>query len=106
MLLVRKGGFLLQLKRMPLPPDIRVDVEVMQFEADAKDQVIFSAQWRLARGKDGKTLTTRITEITRQMPGGSLDFDTIVLTMDNLLGDFSHIMALEILDQTMGTPGQ
>lgn len=88
------------------PPDIRVDVEVMQFEADGNGQVKFSAQWRLDRGKDGKTLTTRMTEIKRQMPGGSSDFDTIVLTMDNLLGDFSHIMAREILDQTMGPPGQ
>ena len=87
-------------------PDIRVDVEVMQFEADDTGQVKFSAQWRLSRGKDGKTLTTRITEINRQIPGGGSDFDTIVLTMGNLLGDFSHIMALEILDQTMGTPGQ
>jgi uncharacterized protein len=88
------------------PPDIRVDVEVMQFEADDKGQVKFSAQWRLSRGKNGKPLTTRITEIKSQVPGGGSDFDPIVLAMGKLLGDFSHIMAREILDQTMETPGQ
>ena len=92
------------------PPDIRVNVEVMQFEADDKGQVKFSAQWRLARGKGGKTLTTRMTEIKReikkQVPGEGSDFDAIVLAMGNLLGDFSHIMAREIQDQTMGPPGQ
>ena len=96
------------------PPDIRVDVEVMQFEADDKGQVKFSAQWRLSRGKNGKTLTTRITDIKREIkrkiekqePGEGSDFDAIVLTMGNLLGDFSHIMAREIREQTMETPGQ
>ena len=92
------------------PPDIRVDVEVMQFEANDKGEVKLSAQWRLSRGKTGKTLTTRMTEIKReikkQVPGEGSDSDAIVLAMGNLLGDFSHIMAREIQDQTMGPPGQ
>jgi len=88
------------------PPDVRVDVEVMQFEADSRGQVKFSAQWLLSRGKDGKTMTTRMTDLEREVPGGQGDFDAIVLAMGNLLGEFSHLIAREILAQAAGTPGQ
>ncbi|MBA3012703.1 MAG: PqiC family protein [Proteobacteria bacterium] len=85
-------------------PDFRIDVEVMQFESDAQGQVHFSAQWRLSRGKDGKLLTTRMVNLKSPLPDTQPDFDRIVFVMGELLGDFSHTIAKEILDQSAKAP--
>ncbi|MBU0972664.1 MAG: PqiC family protein [Proteobacteria bacterium] len=86
------------------PPDFRINVEVMQFESDDRGRIHFSAQWRLSRGKDGKLLTTRMENLKSPVPDTLPDFDRIVFVMGELLGDFSHLIAREILDQSARPP--
>ncbi len=85
--------------RPPAPPDFRIEVEVMRFEADDKGRVWFTVHWRLSRGVDGRTLATQVTELKGSDPVISFEMDDIVSGMETLLGDFCKIPAREILDQ-------
>ncbi len=85
-------------------PDFRVEVDVMQFEADSTGLVRLSAQWRLFSGKDGKSLATRISDIESPKPQGSQDVEQIVAAMGEVLGEFCVIMGQEILTHVPGNP--
>ncbi|MFC1821897.1 membrane integrity-associated transporter subunit PqiC [Thermodesulfobacteriota bacterium] len=83
--------------RPPAPPDFRVEIEVMQFERDADKRVKLSAQWRLSRGKDLKTLTTQITELESPTVSAGSDYESTVSAMSGLIGELSKIIGREIL---------
>jgi uncharacterized lipoprotein YmbA len=90
--------------RPPIPPDFRVDVEVMQFERDTERKVRLSAQWRLSSGKDRKSVTTRMTELlSPEVPAGS-DFEHTVSAMSAIFGELSQVIGQEILKQVNMRP--
>ena len=80
-----------------VPPDFRVELEVLQFERDSRGQVRLSAQWRLSRGKDRKLLETQITDIASPVVQTGPDFEYTVSAMSILFGDLSQIIGKEIL---------
>lgn len=90
--------------RRSTSPDFRVEVDVMQFEANSTGQVRFSAQWRLFSGRDGKSLATRISDLESSKPQGSQDVEQIVAAMGEVLGEFCVIMGKEILTHVPGNP--
>ena len=89
--------------RRSTSPDFRVEVDVMQFEADSFGQVRFSAQWRLFRGRSGEPLATRISDLTSPEAKTSGDVGQTVAAMGELFGEFCVIMAQEILTHVQET---
>jgi len=79
------------------PSDFRIEVDVMQFEADSTGQVILSAQWRLFRGRSGKPLSTRISDLKSPELKAPMDVGQTVTAMGELLGEFCVILGQEIL---------
>jgi len=86
--------------RPPVPPDFRLSVEVMQFEANQNGTVQFSALWRLSNGRDNQVLKTRIVNLEHPKRIRKDDFDGLVSTMGSLLGDFSQTIAHQIINHT------
>ncbi len=85
--------------RPPVPPDFRIEVEVMRFEADEEGRVWLTVHWRLSRGVNGQTLESQVTELKGSDPVASYEMDEIVSGMETLLGEFCKILGREILDQ-------
>jgi len=83
--------------RPPVPPDFRVELEVLQFERDSRGQVRLSAQWRLSQGKDRKLLETRITGLASPVVQTGPDFEYTVSAMSILFGELSQIIGREIM---------
>ncbi|RLB91117.1 MAG: hypothetical protein DRH26_08490 [Deltaproteobacteria bacterium] len=86
----------------PVPPEFRVEIEVMRFERDFNGQVRFSTQWRLSSGQDRKILVTRMTDLESPVVQPLPDFEHTVLTMSALLGELSRIIGREILKHDQG----
>ncbi|MBW1707611.1 MAG: membrane integrity-associated transporter subunit PqiC [Deltaproteobacteria bacterium] len=91
--------------RPTIPPDFRVELEVMQFERDPGGQVRLSAQWRLSSGKNRKPLTTRITDLASPVSLKGGDFEHTVAAMSKLFGELSQIIGSAILEHVHGRPG-
>ncbi|MFH2091810.1 MAG: PqiC family protein [Pseudomonadota bacterium] len=85
------------------PPVFIIELEVMQFEADAGGKARLWAQWRLFRGTDKKNLTTRITRLVSAV--GTLDYEHRVSAMSGLLAQLSRIIGQEILIHVSQNPG-
>ncbi|MFH2058944.1 MAG: PqiC family protein [Pseudomonadota bacterium] len=81
--------------RPSVPPDFSIEVDVMQFEAEADGQVRLITQWRILRGMDQKNLIVRMTNLVR--PVDASNFEQTVLAMSALLGELSRMIAQEIL---------
>lgn len=77
------------------PPSFSVEVEVMQFEAEAGGQVRLITQWRVLRGTDKKNLIVRMTDLLYPVDGSN--FEKTVSAMSALWGELSRIIAKEIL---------
>ena len=90
--------------RPPIPPDFRVELEVLQFERDSRGQVRLTAQWRLSRGSDRKLLKTRITDLESPAVKTGLDFEHTVSAMSILFGELSQIISREILKYAHSKP--
>ena len=91
--------------RLPVDPDFRVELEVMQFERDSDGQVRLCAQWRLSRSKDLKPLVTRITDLASPVSQKGEDFEHTVSAMSKLFGELSQIIGRAILEHVHGRPG-
>ncbi len=83
--------------RPRIPPNFRIEVEVMRFEPDEQGQVHFSAQWRLLAGQKGTPLMTRMSDLKSPVPELPLDFDRTISTMSDILGDFCFAIGKEML---------
>jgi uncharacterized lipoprotein YmbA len=88
--------------RSSAPPDFRIEVEVMRFEADQTGQVMFSAQWRLFRGKERDALATQMIDLESLAPDSPLNMELMVSAMADVLGDFCLVMGKEILTHIPG----
>jgi len=86
--------------RSDVPPDFRVELEVIQFERDAGGHVRLSAMWRLSEGGNRKLLATRVTDLTSSaVETGQKNLEPTVSAMNVLFGELSRIISREILDQ-------
>jgi uncharacterized lipoprotein YmbA len=92
--------------RPTISPDFLVEMEVMHFERDSDGQVRLSAQWRLARGKDRKPLTTKITDLTSPVCQKGGDLEHTVSAMSKLFGELSQIIGNAILEYVHGSGRQ
>jgi hypothetical protein len=92
--------------RPPTPPNVGVELEVMQFEKNAGGQVRLSVQWRLLDGKDNQTLKSRMTDLVSPVDHTPPNFEHTVSVMSALLGELSHIIGKEILHLVAEGPAQ
>ncbi len=79
--------------RPPAPADVRIEVEVLQFERASDGRVHFSAQWRLQKGRDRAPLLARITDLVSPAVDTATGLDDTVAAMSALLGELSRIIA-------------
>lgn len=87
----------------PVPPDFRIQLEIMQFERDTDGRVKLSAQWRLIWGKNLKSLAAEITELSSSVAYTGSNYERIVSSMSALLGELSEIIGREILERAYGS---
>ncbi len=85
--------------RPPSPSDVRIEIEIMRFEADEQGRAWLIVHWRLSRGSDGRILATEVSELKGPDPIASHDMDYIVSGMETLWGEFSKTLGREILAQ-------
>lgn len=78
------------------PADVRVELEVMQFERMADGQVQLSVQWRLLDGDSGKPRLTQMTDLSSPAPLAANDYDGTVTAMSQLFAELSRVIATEI----------
>ena len=79
--------------RPSVPADVRIEIEVLQFERAADGRVHFSAQWRLLKGADRAPLSARITDLVSPTVDTAMGLDDTVAAMSALLGELSGIIA-------------
>ena len=83
-------------RRPPMPPDVRIEVEIMQFERMPDQYVHLIAQWRLLGARGHAALATRVTQLKSDAAIDSARFEDTVSAMSNLVGQLSMAMATEI----------
>ena len=91
----------------PVPPDFRLEVEIMRFERDTDGRVKLSAQWRLVWGKRMKSVETQISELVGSETYTGWNYERIVSSMGALVGELSEIIGRKVLELAYenGEPG-
>lgn len=80
-------------RRPPAPADVRVEIDVLQFERGPDRRVLLSAQWRLRAGVDGAPRLARISDLASEPLAETAGIDASVAAMSALLGELSTIIA-------------
>lgn len=86
------------------PPDVRIDLEVMQFERSPDGRVQLSANWSLSRNRGREVLASRHTRLSSE-PVATTDtagYDATVAAMNDVLGELSAVIAEAIRQQPRG----
>lgn len=78
--------------------DLRIEIEVLQFERGPTGKVLLSVQWRLRRGEDGAPMLVRITEIESPPIPAESPMANTVAAMSTLWGEFGTTVAETIRD--------
>ena len=86
-------------RRPPAPADVRVEVDVMQFERGPDRRVLLAAQWRLRAGADGAPRLARISELVSEPLDAAAGMDATVAAMSALLGELSRVIARAVAEQ-------
>lgn len=86
-------------RRPPAPADVRVDIDVLQFERGPDRRVLLSAQWRLRAGADGAPRLARISELASAPIDAEAGMDATVEAMSSLLGELSTVIARAAIEQ-------
>lgn len=86
-------------RRPPAPADVRVDIDVLQFERGPDRRVLLSAQWRLRSGADGAPRLARISELTSEAIEADAGMEATVEAMSRLLGELSIVIARAATEQ-------
>jgi hypothetical protein len=86
-------------RRPPTPADVRVEIDVMQFERGPDRRVLLSAQWRLRAGADGTPHLARISERVSEPLDAAAGMDATVAAMSALLGELSREIARAVAEQ-------
>lgn len=85
-------------RRPPAPADLRVEIDVLQYERAPDRRVVLAAQWRLRAGSDGAPRSARITELTSGPIDPAAGMDATVTAMSALLGDLSTVIARAVAE--------
>jgi uncharacterized lipoprotein YmbA len=84
-------------RRPPVPPDIRVEIDVLQFERGPDSRVTLSAQWRLLSASDGKPVVARISDLHSEPISGQNPIQGMVGVMSELTAQLSGEIATAII---------
>lgn len=78
---------------LPMKPDFLVQIEIFQFEKNARDRVILSAQWRLTNARTMELIDSGIEEMMSETLKSPGDYQAIVIAMSKLFAEFSSLIA-------------
>ena len=91
--------------RAAVPADVRVEVEVLQFERCEDRRVRLGAQWVLTVRNDPSSAAVRITRLqSRRLPGAP-DYTSTVSAMSDLLAELSEAIARAVTRSLAKGPG-
>ncbi len=77
--------------------DIRVALEVLQFERGPDDRVRLSVRWQLSRDRQSKPLLSQVTEIVSPVHEGKLNIDETVAAMSDAYAELSRHIAKAVM---------
>jgi uncharacterized lipoprotein YmbA len=86
-------------RRPPAATDVRVEVDVLQFERGPDGRVALSARWRVRPGGDDATGAAHSTDLASDMLEPTAGFDATVAAMSGLLGELSRGIATAVAEQ-------
>ncbi len=87
----------------PIPPDYRVEVEVMRFEKEEEGgEVTLLAQWRLLEKEEKEAVATQMTTLRGMPPKSAGEYEGTVATMSRLWGELSTLIAEAIKKNARG----
>lgn len=102
--LVKNLSHLLQSSRiaaiphsLPIKPQYRLEVTVVQFERIAESRIVLSAQWRIVKSKDMSLLASGAEDIESEVLVAADDYQSIVSAMSHTFAGFSKTLAMTIL---------
>lgn len=93
-------------RRAPRATDVRVEIEVLQFERGPDDRVQLAVRWRLRGGGRGDAPGTRLTEIASAALPDDAGMEATVAAMSAVWGEFSRIVASAIAQTLPATAGR
>ncbi len=85
---------------LAMPPDYRLEVDILRFEREAGGRVQLTARWWLARGKDASVLATR--EASFSASASTDSYSGLVAAMSAAYGDLARAIAVTVR-QAAGT---
>jgi uncharacterized lipoprotein YmbA len=85
--------------------DLRVEIDVLQFERGPEGQVLLAAQWRLRHGTSGAPVITRISELNSPALDPKAGMETTIGAMSTVWAEFGRIIAEAIVEAVAATGG-
>lgn len=82
---------------LPVPPDYRVEVDILGFERQPGGRVALSAQWSVTRGGDGKVHAGAEGSFSGEPLPDSVSYDKLVGSMSGVYGELAQAIARSIL---------
>lgn len=83
-----------------VPPDYRVEVDILAFERQPGGRVTLSAQWSITRGSDGKLHAGSAGIFSGEALGDSAAYDKLVGSMSAVYGELARAIARGIRPHT------
>ncbi len=87
-------------RRPPKAPDIRLEIDVLQFERGPDTRVLLSAQWRILGAGDGIPKVARISDLYSEPLAADATIDKTVGAMSELMGRLNREIAIAIVADT------
>ena len=87
-------------RRPPTAPDVRIEINVLQFERGPDMRVVLSAQWRILTGSEGTLKVARISELYSEPLAAEAPIDATVRAMSQLIAKLDHEIAVAILESS------
>lgn len=87
-------------RRPPKTPDLRVEIDVLQFERGPDGRVFLSAQWRILSAGDGEPKVARISDLYSAPLASDAALDKTVRAMSELTAELSREIAIAIIAST------
>ncbi len=88
-------------RRAPTPVDVRLELQVMEFERAPDGRAHLVAQWHLLQGRAKTLLTSRVSKLaSAPIPKGS-EMEATVAAMSGLLGELSRDIATAIVEKVV-----
>lgn len=84
---------------LPIKPQYLLEVEIMQFEKDAHNSVVLSAQWWLASAESMQPVASGLEDFKSESSVNDGDYQAIVAAMSRLFARFSAVIARAIARQ-------